>query len=170
MRALLLIGFLAAGCGSEALEEGMSQDASAADDLSLGACPATMPGLSTACATNGLSCHYADQICDCDYGFFYCRPSSCPPRTSVKTGLACGAGDHMCIYGFEFGCDCVTPDDVWLCCGGTIAPNGAVQDGELCCGFETFMTPCADGVAGTCTCDASHHYHCTGYSCSDGGI
>jgi hypothetical protein len=107
----LMFGF--AACGGAAIP---------APDAAVASCPATMPPLVTgsgsACTTQGQSCSYGDEVCDCRSGddlFWYCRSTSCP-APGQATG-ACSNEGLSCTYGFEDTCDCDSGQ--WTCFGGT---------------------------------------------------
>ncbi|HEX9102321.1 MAG TPA: hypothetical protein VF997_08965 [Polyangia bacterium] len=165
--APILVSILVAcatGCGSDPGASG--------PDMALPACPAVQPAdRSMGCGPSDFSydCSYADSVCTCAGGQWYCRSSACPPPTARPA--TCDTPGLSCTYGFEDTCHCVGPENRWVCCGGV--GRCPIQAGDtLCCPPPSSSDLCSPGSCSAgvpqCRCQ-SFHLSCAPLAC-DGGV
>jgi hypothetical protein len=148
---------------ADAASADASHDASIAGDFA--SCPPSGDCIDQTCDT-------ATEHCFCGFGTnsWFCNSLACP-RDEPAQGSSCDPSysGPPCSYGFENGCFCVTPEDVWVCCGGdvTCLVDPGLREGEPCC--PRLNCPGVDrcGDPATCGCDDTRHWRCV--SELDGG-
>jgi hypothetical protein len=187
VKAASLTCLLLAGCGSTpAGDGGMTAEDLAASDQSIGAedlarqdrtradllgeCPPTSHD-DFDCNYGGPTphCVYPDAKCYCQglANSWVCMPLACP-ELHPWAGDACADPGVWCNYGFEDGCGCIGPENLWICCYGQEACDARVKEGGLCCGFsqgfECMVGDCVKGDYRWCNCQ-SNHWKCVPVQC-----
>jgi hypothetical protein len=95
----------------------------------------------------------------------------CPkqgPGGGADGSASCANPGLLCRYGCEEACTCVSPELVWICCGGQLrdCPSMQPTEGSLCgCVPRCYYTCNALPMTMRCQC-AQYHWTCVSVGCN----